>query len=540
METTTATETGTRRWLALIVLCAATLMVILDGAIVTVALPSIQRSLGFSATGLEWVVNGYLIAFGGLLLLAGRLGDLLGGKRVFLAGLLLFVIASLACGLAASQPVLVAARFAQGAGGALASAVSLGMIVRLFPEPRDQARAMGVYSFTGAGGASLGLVLGGLLTQTLSWHWIFFVNVPVGAAVIAAGIPVLTPQPGIGLRAGADALGALLVTAGLMTGVYAIAETTRYGWLSAHTLVAAVIAIVLLAGFAVRQARARTPLLPLRVFRIRAVSVANGVQLLAVAAAFGFQVLIIQYLQHVLGYRPLSAGLALLPTAMTIAVLSVGVSARLNTRFGPQRMLVCGLVPIGVGLTLLLRLPPGPVADGYVAYVLPTSLLTGGFGLAFPAMITLAMSGAAAPVTAAPVNAASATVAPVTAAPSNAASGSAEDAGVTSGLVNTTQQVGAALGVAVLSTLAVSRTASALAAGAPVSAALTSGYHLAFGVGGCFVVAAIVVAVAGFGFTRRSPVRRAIGPEAADGNGAGEQQRGGDQHAGVHTGDERA
>jgi EmrB/QacA subfamily drug resistance transporter len=523
------------RWLALAVLCAATLMVILDGAIVTVALPSIQRSLGFSATGLEWVVNGYLIAFGGLLLLSGRLGDLLGGKPVFLAGVLLFVVASLACGLASSQPALVAARFAQGAGGALASAVSLGMIVRLFPEPRDQARAMGVYSFTGAGGASLGLVLGGLLTQTLSWHWIFFVNVPVGAAVIAAGIGVLSREPGIGLRAGADALGALLVTAGLMIGVYAIAETTRYGWVSGPTFAAAAIAVLLLLGFVWRQARARTPLLPLRILRIRAVSVANGVQMLAVAAAFGFQVLITQYLQHVLGYSPLSAGLALLPTAVTIAALSVGVSARLNARFGPRRMLVAGLIPIGVGLALLLRLPPGPVADGYVAYVLPTSLLTGGFGLAFPAMITLAMSGAAASGSS---------------ASASSASGSAEDAGVTSGLVNTTQQVGAALGVAILSTLAASRTASALAGGESTGSALTSGYHWAFGIGGCFVAAAIVVAVAGFRLARRPPQPSSpaggVHSEGRDSahnerrDDAGEQQRGGDHHARVHPGGERA
>jgi EmrB/QacA subfamily drug resistance transporter len=518
MTAETDSQPGKTRWLALAVLCAATLMVILDGAIVTVALPSIQRSLGFSATGLEWVVNGYLIAFGGLLLLSGRLGDLLGGKRVFLAGVILFVIASLACGLATSQPALIAARFVQGAGGALASAVSLGMIVRLFPEPRDQARAMGVYSFTGAGGASLGLVLGGLLTQTLSWHWIFFVNVPVGVAVIAAGIGVLTPQPGIGLRAGADALGALLVTAGLMIGVYAIAETTRYGWLSAHTLAAAALAVVLLAGFVFRQARARTPLLPLRVFRVRAVTVANAVQMLTVASAFGFQVLITQYLQHVLGYSPLSAGLALLPTAITIAVLSVGASARLNTRFGPRRMLVCGLVPIGVGLALLLRLPPGPVADGYVAYVLPTSLLTGGFGVAFPAMITLAMAGAAE---------------------------SAADAGVTSGLVNTTQQVGAALGTAILSTLAASRTASALAGGESAGSALTSGYHLAFGIGGCFAVAAIAVAVAGFRLARRpprpsSPAGGVHSKRREHRDRAAEQQPGGDHHAHLHSGDERA
>jgi len=456
---------GTARWLALAVLCAVTMMIILDGTIVTVALPSIQRDLGFSASGLEWVVNGYLIAFGGLLLLAGRLGDLIGGKRVFVAGLILFTVASLACGLSVSQPMLVAARFAQGVGGATASAVSLGMIVRLFPSPAEQAKAMGVYSFTGAGGASLGLVLGGVLTQALSWHWIFFVNVPFGVLAVVSGWFVLDDLPGIGLRAGADAIGAVAVTAGLMLGVYAIAGTARYGWGSPHTLLTAGGAIVLLAGFAMRQRIARTPLLPLRVFRTREVSLANAVQALTVAAAFGFQVLIPQYMQRVLGYRPAAAGLAMLPAAAVIAALSVGVSARLNARFGPRVMLVSGLVPVAAGLGLLVRLP---VSGGYPATLLPTMLLVGGFGLAFPAMITLAMSAA-----------------------------SASDAGVTSGLVNTTQQAGAAFGVAVLSTLAASRTAHLLAGGLPARAALTGGYRLAFGTGAGLVIAAIVVAIIG-------------------------------------------
>ena len=465
------------RWLALAVLCAVTMMIILDGTIVTVALPSIQRDLGFSATGLEWVVNGYLIAFGGLLLLAGRLGDLAGGKRVFLAGLLLFTLASLACGLAVSQPMLVAARFAQGAGGAAASAVSLGMIVRLFPSPRDRAKAMGVYSFTGAGGASLGLVLGGVLTQALSWHWIFFVNVPFGLAAVAAGWFVLGDAPGIGLRAGADGIGAFLVTSGLMLGVYAIAGTTRYGWGSPHTLLGAGGAMVLLAGFAARQRTARTPLLPLRVFGSRDVSVANVVQALTVAAAFAFQVLIPQYMQRVLGYGPASAGVAMLPAAVMIAVLAVGASARLNARFGARAMLVAGLA-------LLIRLP---VSGGYAANLLPTMLLVGGFGLAFPAMITLAMSAA-----------------------------SDSDAGVTSGLVNTTQQAGAALGVAVLSTLAASRSAHLLAAGAGPRAALTEGYRLAFGVGAALALAALLVAFAAFLSATRRRTPGKLPPEPSE------------------------
>jgi EmrB/QacA subfamily drug resistance transporter len=465
---------GRPRALALTVLCAAMLMIILDGTIVTVALPAIQRDLGFSSSGLAWVVNAYLIAFGGLLLLAGRLGDLIGGKRVFLAGLAAFVLASLLCGFSVSQPMLIAARFAQGAGGALASAVSLGMIVRLFPEPPLRARALGVYSFTGAGGASVGLVLGGVLTQALSWHWIFFVNVPIGVVAIVAGALLLAGEQageqGSGLRAlrgGADATGALLVTAGLMTAVYAIVETSGSGWGSPRTLGTGAVAVVLLAAFFVRQHLARTPLLPLRMLRSRQVWGANVVQALTVAAAFGFQVLIPQYMQRVLGYGAAGAGLGMLPAAVVIGTLSAGLSARLIARFGLRAMLMAGLAPIVAGFALLTLIPATGSAGTYPLHLLPTMLLTGGFGLAFPAMITLAMSGV----------------------PDS-------DAGVASGLVNTTQQVGAALGVAVLSTLAASRTGQLLAAGHPAAGALTGGYHVAFGIGAGLAAAALVLAAA--------------------------------------------
>jgi MFS family permease len=477
---------GRSRALALTVLCAAMLMIILDGTIVTVALPAIQRDLGFSSSGLAWVVNAYLIAFGGLLLLAGRLGDLIGGKRVFLAGLAVFIVASLLCGMSVSQPMLIAARFVQGAGGALASAVSLGMIVRLFPEPPLRARALGVYSFTGAGGASVGLVLGGVLTQALSWHWIFFVNAPVGAIAVTAGVLLLAderkagpqslrgPQSikgprslrGLrGLRADADAAGALLVTAGLMTAVYAIVETSGYGWGSARTLGTGVLAAVLLTAFFVRQHLARTPLLPLRILRSRGVVGANLVQALTVAAAFGFQVLIPQYMQRVLGYGAAGAGTGMLPAAVMIGALSAGLSARLIARFGLRAMLIAGLTPIVAGFALLTLLPAAGSAATYPLQLLPTMLLTGGFGLAFPAMITLAMSGV----------------------PDS-------DAGVAAGLVNTTQQVGAALGVAVLSTVAASRTGHLLAVGRPAANALTAGYHVAFGTGAGLAAAALVLA----------------------------------------------
>jgi EmrB/QacA subfamily drug resistance transporter len=450
--------------LALVVLCTGSLMIILDQTIVTVALSAIQQDLGFGQSDLAWVVNAYVIPFGGLLLLAGRLGDLVGRKRVFVAGLVLFTAASALCGLATSAPALVAARFVQGIGGAVTSAVILGMIVPMFPSARDRARAIGVYSFVGSAGASLGFFAGGLLTQGIGWHWIFFVNVPIGVATAILAVRLFPSDRGTGLRAGADATGAVLVTAGLMVGVYAIVEAARYGWASAHTLGSGAVALALLAGFVLRQATARRPLLPLRVFRSRNVSGGNLAQALMVAAAIGFQFLISLYLQRVLGYGPIEAGVAVVPTAVVIGIVSLGFSARLNTRFGPRRVLVVGLVLIAVALALLTRLP----VDGrYPADILPALLLLGtGAGMTLPAVTTLAMSGA-----------------------------TAEDAGLASGLVNTTQQIGAALGLAVMASLATARTDRALAAGAGAGEALTDGYHLAFTVGAALVVAAIVLAV---------------------------------------------
>jgi EmrB/QacA subfamily drug resistance transporter len=444
------TPTRSRR-LALAVLCAGMLMVILDGSIVTVALPAIQDDLGFSPAGLTWVVNAYLIAFGGLLLLAGRIGDLVGRKRAFVAGLATFTGASLLCGISANQQMLIAARFLQGVGGAAASAVSLGMIVTLFPEPRERGTAIGAFSFVGAAGASIGQVLGGVLTQTLGWHWIFFINLPIGVAAALLAARVLEPDHGPGLRAGADTLGALLVTAGLMVGVFAIIETSRYGWASVPTIGLGALAAALLAAFVARQATAARPLLPLRLFRSRNVAGANLVQVLAISAMFGFQILIALYLEHELGYGAARTGLAMLPAAVMIGAVSLGLSARLNARFGERRMLLTGLALLVAALGLLTRLPAGghPGLGSYAGYLLPTMLLVGGGGLVLPAMTSLGMSAA-----------------------------SPADAGVVSGLFNTTQQVGAALGVAVLTTVA--------AAG---------GYHLAFGAGAGLIAAAFVLAV---------------------------------------------
>jgi EmrB/QacA subfamily drug resistance transporter len=437
------------RRLALAILCAAALMTILDGTIVTVALPTIQASLGFSAGSLSWVMNSYLIAFGGLLLLSGRLGDLIGRKRVFLAGIALFTVASLGCGLAAGPAMLIATRFVQGAGAAMAASVTLGMVVRLFDQPQEQGRAIGVFAFTGAVGASAGLIIGGLLVQYATWRWIFLVNLPVGAATWLAGTRALAADRGTGLRAGADVLGALLATCGVMLAVFAIAAPADW-WVG-------LIAAALLAGFAARQATARAPLLPPRVLASRVVAGTNVAQLLAIGAAMGFQVIVTLYMQRALGYRPAAAGLGLFPTAAMIALVSLGLSARLTRRFGSLRLLICGLVMITVALAVLTQVP---AHAGYPARLLPPLVLFGaGGGLALPALAALGMSGA-----------------------------TDADAGVVSGLFNTTQQVGAALGVALLTTLAARRTGNAASA-----QALTSGYHLAFAVGTALGLASIVV-----------------------------------------------
>jgi EmrB/QacA subfamily drug resistance transporter len=452
------------RWLALYVLCFGFLMIILDSAIVNVALPAIQDDLGFSQSNLAWVVNAYLIAFGGLLLLAGRLGDLIGRRRMFMAGLALFTVASLFCGLAQSQAMLIGARFLQGVGGAMTSAVILGMIVTMFPEPREQAKAIGVYSFVAAAGASIGLLAGGVLTEALNWHWIFFVNLPIGVATGVFAMRLVEGDRGIGLGSGADVLGAVLVTAALMLGVYTILEVGDYGWTSGRTLGFGAVALALLAAFVARQARTPNPLMPLRIFRSRNVSGANVVQMLMVAGMFGMFFLGTLYLQDVLGYDALEIGLAFLPVALLIGALSLQFSPRLITRFGAKATLVPGLVLIVAGLLLFTQAP----ADGnYVGDVLPVMILLGlGAGLSFPAMATLAMSGA-----------------------------TQSDSGLASGLVNTSLQVGGAIGLAVLATLASDRTDSLLSSGDSNAAALTGGYHLAFVVAAGLVIAAIAIAV---------------------------------------------
>jgi len=453
-----------RRWIALVVLCVGMLMIVLDQTIVNVALPSIQHDLGFSQSNLAWVVNAYLIAFGGLLLLAGRLGDLIGQKRVFMAGLALFTAASLLCGLAQSQGVLIGARFVQGIGGATTSAVILGMIVTMFPQPREQATAIGVYSFVASAGASIGLLTGGVLTQALNWHWIFFVNLPIGIAAALLATRYVDGEEGIGIRAGADVAGAALVTGALMLGVYTILEVGSYGWGSAHTLGFGAVALALLTGFVLRQDRAATPLMPLRIFRSRNVSGANLIQMLMVAGLFGMFFLGTLFMQRVLGYSALQIGAAFLPVALLIGTLSLGFSARLNTRFGARATLIPGLALILAGLLYFTRAPVG--AD-YLTDLLPSMVLLGiGAGLSFPSLMTLAMSSA-----------------------------TRSDSGLASGLVNTSLQVGGALGLAVIATLASTHTDSLLASGESTPDALTGGYHLAFFIGAGLLTAGIALAI---------------------------------------------
>ena len=480
-------DMNANRWPALYVLSTAVLMIVLDATIVNVALPSIKDDLGFSQSELAWVVNAYLIAFGGLLLLAGRIGDLIGHRRVFLIGLAVFTAASLAGGLAESQAMLIAARFVQGAGGALASAVILGMIVTMFPEPREQAKAIGVYGFVASAGGSIGLLAGGVLTDLINWHWIFFVNVPIGLATGLLSLRFVEDRPGLGLREGADIPGALLVTSGLMLGVYTILGVGEHGWTSAQTLALGAVSIGLVAAFVIRQARVATPLMPLRLFRSREVTGANLVMGLLVVGMFGLFFLGALYLQLILGYDALEVGLAFLPATLVMGTLSLGFTDKLTMRFGPVNVLIAGLFFLIAAMLLFARTP---VDGNYWIDLLPLMLLFGaGAGVSFPALMMLAMSGA-----------------------------TPQDAGLASGLVNTTAQVGGAIGLALLATLATDRTEGLRADGESVAAALNGGYHLAYLVGAILTAVAIVVAVTVLRSRRPSPAHghAAVGEPAYD------------------------
>ncbi len=453
------------RWLTLYVLCVGMLMIVLDVTVVNVALPTIQEDLHFSASSLAWVVNAYLIAFGGLLLLAGRFGDLFGRSRIFLIGVALFTVASAMCGLAWSQTALVAARFIQGIGGALTSAVILGMIVTMFPKPREQAKALGVYAFVASAGGSVGLLAGGVLTQALDWHWIFFVNIPIGIATILFARRLLERDQGIGFAQGADIPGAVLITGALMLGVYTIVKpAAEKGWGASETLLLGAGSLVLLAAFVAREATAKHPLVPLRIFRSRSLTGANLIQIFSIAGMFGVFFLGALYLRLVLGYDALKIGLAFLPTTIAMGTMSIRFSEPIISRFGARATLPPGLGLAAAGLALFAS---AGVHANYFTEVMPALILIGiGMGGCFPALMTIAMAGS-----------------------------TPEDAGLASGLVNTSAQVGGALGLAVLATVAASHTKHLLASGHSQAAALTGGYHVAFWIAVGLVLLGIVLAL---------------------------------------------
>jgi EmrB/QacA subfamily drug resistance transporter len=457
-----------KRWWALYVLCSGVLMIVLDTTIVNVALPSIRQDLGFSETSLVWVVNAYMLTFGGFLLLGGRLGDLFGHRWLFLLGLVLFSTASIGCGLATSGGVLITARAIQGLGGAVVTAVALSLIMSLFTENSDRAKAMGIYGFVCSAGGSIGVLLGGFLTTTLNWHWIFLVNVPIGVLVYVFCTRLLPHSPGTASGTKLDAGGAITVTASLMLAVYAIVNGHELGWTSTQTLATLSAAILLLISFLIIESRVRNPLMPLSLFRLRNVAGANVVGVLWAAAMFAWFFISALYLQQVLGYNAMQVGLGFLPANLIMAAFSLGLSAKIVVRFGIRIPLAVGLAIAAVGLALFSR---APVDGHFVVDVLPGMTLLGiGAGIAFNPVLLGAMSD----------------VAP-------------SESGLASGVVNTAFMMGGALGLAVLASFAATRTDALLATGAGGVAALNGGYQLAFALG---AACAAVAAAAGGVFMR--------------------------------------
>jgi EmrB/QacA subfamily drug resistance transporter len=457
------TASARQRWLALLVVCLGDLMIVLDATIVNVALPSIREDLGFSEASLAWVVNAYLLTFGGFLLLGDRAGDLFGRRRVFLLGITLFTLASLACGIATSQAFLVAARAVQGLGGAIVAAVALSLIMTLFTEPGERAKAMGVFGFVASGGGTIGVVAGGVLTDALDWHWIFLVNLPIGALVYVLCRRLLPRDLDTGARGRVDVAGAVTVTAALMLAVYAIVNANDAGWTSGRTIGLLAAAAALLAVFLGLEARVRSPLVPPGLFRLRNVATANVLSVLIASSMFGWFFLSALYLQRVLGYSPLEVGLAYLPATLVIGAFSLGLSARVVMRFGITVPLAVGFGLFMVGLLLFAR---APVDGSFVADVLPGMILLGlGGGISFNPLLLAAMSDV-----------------------------DATESGLASGVVNTTQMMGGALGLAVLASLAASRTDSLLSSGDGAAAALNGGYHAAFLVGAAFAALGVIVA----------------------------------------------
>jgi EmrB/QacA subfamily drug resistance transporter len=453
------------RWIALVVVCLGQLMSVVDASIVNVALTPIQHALRFSQANLTWVVNGYLISYGSFLLLAGRLGDLIGRKRIFLGGVTLFTLSSALCGLAQSQAMLIAARFVQGLGGAGATSAIVAIIATEFQDSRERAQAMSVYTFVVSGGASLGLVLGGLITQSISWHWIFYINVPIGIFTVIMGRRWIIENEGLGIGRDLDVAGAVMVTASAMLGAYAIVSSTSHGWGSAHTLGFLVAALVLVVAFVTLQLRLRNPIMPLRIFKARGLAASCGVRGLLVTGMYSTFFLGVLYLEHVHGYSTLRTGLAFLPQTIVLAFLSTGPTAKLVNRYGSRGPLMAGLASCAAGLAILTQLGQH---SAYAPALLIAFLFVGlGAGLAFMPLLHLSMEDV-----------------PL------------EDAGLASGIINFSLQLSAAMGVAILGTISTDRTKSLAADGHSQLSALLGGYHLGFDVAiGAVILAAFVAAL---------------------------------------------
>jgi len=453
-----------RRWLALLVVCVGQLMIVLDSTIVNVALPSIQRDLHFTQADLTWVVNSYLVTYGSLLLLAGRAGDLIGRKKVFLAGVIVFTMASGLDGLAPDAITLIAARALQGIGGAMSAGVIIAILVTAFPRPQERAQAMSVFTFVIAGGGSLGLLAGGALTQAINWHWIFFINLPIGVATFVFGWRLIEENEGLGLRHGVDVLGSILVTVAMMAAVYSIVTASSQGWTSAQTEGFGGAAISLLVIFFVVEASVRNPILPLRILRIRSLTGASVARALLATGMFSNFFLGALYLQHVRGFSAFDTGLAFLPATLALAALSLGVTARLMRSFGPRALLIPGLITITVALALEATAGQGA---GYFPTLFGSYLLFGiGAGMSFMPLLTIMMAEVPA-----------------------------ADAGVASGVANVAMQVGGALGLAALGTVSADRARDLVLGGSNVAAALTGGYQLGFSIAAAVVAGGLLVAL---------------------------------------------
>jgi EmrB/QacA subfamily drug resistance transporter len=467
MQLTSTLSSGTsdrRRWIALIVVCLAMLMSALDSSIVNVALPSIQKDLHFTQSSLTWVVDAYLIAFGSFLLLAGRLGDLIGRKKVFLSGVAIFTTSSLVCALAQSQSMLIIARFFQGLGGAVSSSVIVAIIITEFTGARERAKAMSSFMFVTVSGGSIGLLVGGFLTQSVNWHWIFVINIPIGIVTLILGSILIEENVGLGVRDGVDVTGSLLMTSSLVLGIFAIVKASTYGWLSARTLGFFGVAVVLMGAFAIVESRVKRPIVPLRILQLRSLSASSLVRGLTFSAMFSVFFFGAIYLEKVLHYSPLTTGIAFLPMSVAMAIMSLGVTSRLLMRFGPMRLLIPGMSSVIVALVLLSHTG---VHTNYAVSILPAFLLLGlGMSLSAVPLLTIAMADVPH-----------------------------SDAGLASGFVNVSMWLASSAALAVFGTLAASRTHAVAAQGAGVNASLVAGYHVTFLIGAALATVGLLLTV---------------------------------------------